>query len=112
MDKKYLFSLDERMRQINQVFSGMGNVEIKSYQGLTVNFCKEVEANYILRGLRNSTDFEFEKGIAQANKTLSGIETLFLISDPEHTGISSTIVRDIYRNKGDISAFIPKGLKL
>jgi pantetheine-phosphate adenylyltransferase len=111
-DKKYLFDIESRISHIKQIVNGNNKIVVESYEGLTVNYCKTIGANYILRGLRITVDFEIEKGIAQANKTLTGIETIFLISDPLYSGISSTIVRDIYRNKGDISAFIPQGLKL
>jgi pantetheine-phosphate adenylyltransferase len=77
---------------------------------LTINYCKEIEADYILRGLRNPADFEFEKAIAQTNRKLSGIETVFLLTSADTAFISSSIVRDIYRNKGDISSLVPESV--
>ena len=91
----------------------MPNISIEQYEGLTVDFCKIVNANFIVRGLRDSHDFKFEKNIAQMNKKLNTeIETIFIITPPELSHISSTILRDIIKNGGDISAFIPKEITI
>ena len=106
-DKKYLFSLEQRMQFIKETFAGNTTVKVTTYQGLTIDYCKKIDADYILRGLRNPADFEFEKAIAQTNRKLSGIETIFLLTSPDTAFISSSIVRDVYRNKGDISSLVP-----
>jgi pantetheine-phosphate adenylyltransferase len=88
------------------------HVRVAGYQGLTVNFCKEINANYIIRGLRNMSDFDYEKNIAQMNKMVyPNIETIFLMCDPLYTPISSSVVRDLIRNGGDASGFIPAEVK-
>lgn len=111
--KNYLFSVEDRIRSISELFKDEPRVEVLSYSTLTVKFCKEVGAGFILRGLRSGLDFEYEQSIAFANKELdSDIETVFLLSSPSYSNISSTIVRDIIVNKGDYSMFVPKGLKL
>ncbi len=110
-NKKSFFPLEKREKWINQVFSNDANVEVKSYEGLTVDFCKIVDAKYILRGIRTSSDFEYERAIAQVNKQMyPEIESVFLLTTPEHTPIQSTIVRDIIQHGGDASRFLPKGL--
>jgi pantetheine-phosphate adenylyltransferase len=107
--KEYLFSLEKRLGWIQSIFKNDKKVEAKSYDGLTVDFCKEVGAHYIVRGVRSSSDFEFEKKIAQLNRSLdTDIDTIFLISSPDMSHISSTIVREIYNYNGDISQFVPK----
>jgi len=107
--KKYLFDLDTRMKWIQTVFRNESNVRVRSYQGLTINFCKEISANYIIRGIRSSADFEYEKTIAQLNQMMQpGVETFLILSSPELSAISSTIVREIIIGKGDVSKFIPK----
>ncbi|NOQ27579.1 MAG: pantetheine-phosphate adenylyltransferase [Bacteroidales bacterium] len=111
--KDALFSLDERKEFINQVFSGNLNIEVVHYEGLTIDFCKEVNANYILRGLRTSSDFEYERAIAQVNKSMyEDIETVFFLTMPEHTPINSSIVRDIIRHGGDVRNFIPTKMNI
>lgn len=106
--KKYMFSRKERMKFIQMAFEGVEEIEVMQFEGLTVEFCKSVSANYILRGLRNPADFEFEKAIAQANRMMNHeLETVFLLTDPEFAAISSSIVRDIHRNGGDVSMFVP-----
>lgn len=110
--KESLFSLEQRTQWIKSVFKNDNKIEIKSFEGLTVHFCQSLNAKYILRGLRNSSDFDYEKTISQLNNALGGIETVFLISSPEYSHISSTIVREIILGKGDASSFIPKGIKL
>tara|TARA_R110002050_G_scaffold120181_1_gene238135 strand:+ start:72 stop:524 length:453 start_codon:yes stop_codon:yes gene_type:complete len=103
-----MFSIEERQEFIAKSIKGIGNTEIATYEGLTINFCKKVKANTILRGLRNTVDFEFEKSIAQMNKELApDIETMFLFTNPEFSAINSSIVRDIIRNGGNANQFLP-----
>ncbi len=107
-EKKHLFSLEQRMEWLNLVFNQESGIEIRKYTGLTIDFCRRNGARYILRGLRTSVDFEFERSIGQMNKyLLPEVETVFLLSNPEFTSLSSSIVRDIIRNGGDASQFIP-----
>ena len=106
-EKKYMFSLEQRIQFIEQVFENHPKIEVQTYTGLTVDFCKQNEVNFILRGLRNPADFEFEKAIAQTNRKLENIETVFLLTSAETSFISSSIVRDILRNGGDANNFIP-----
>ncbi len=107
--KKYLFDLDQRMQWLNECFAGEDTIEVNNYTGLTVNFCRDVGANYLIRGLRNSSDFEYEKTISQLNHIIGHeLETVFLISQPEYSHISSTIVREIIKGQGDISTFLPE----
>ena len=111
--KKSYFSLKQRIHWINQVFANNPGVEVKSHNGLTVDFCKKVNAGYILRGLRTSADFEYERAIAQMNKKLyPEVETVFLLTMPEHTPVNSSIVRDIIMHGGNASMFLPEGLKM
>ena len=106
-DKKYLFNLSQREAFIATLFAQEPRIKVVCYEGLTVDLCKKEGAQYILRGLRNTTDFEFEKAIAQANAKLQNIETILLFSKPEHAYISSSIVRDVMRNQGDYSFMVP-----
>lgn len=106
-DKKYMFSLEQRIEFIKKTFNNESKITVTTYQGLTVDYCKEIKADFILRGLRNPADFEFEKAIAIANRKLSGIETVFLLTSAETSYISSSIVRDIMRNNGDASILVP-----
>ncbi len=111
--KEYFFPLEKRLEWLNKVFANEPKVRIEKYEGLTIDFCKKINAQYILRGLRTSADFEFERGIAQMNKAmLPGIETVFILTTPELSAINSTIVRDILKNGGDASRFVPKGVDL
>jgi pantetheine-phosphate adenylyltransferase len=111
--KKYMFPLDQRKEWIESVFADEPKVVVRTYSGLTVDFCKKVNANYILRGLRTAADFEFEKEIAHVNKMLTGgIETLFLLTEPEYAPISSSIVREVFRYGGDISLLVPPQVKI
>ena len=111
--KKSLFPLEKRKKWLEDFFSENENIEIITYEGLTVNTCKKLGAKYIIRGLRNSGDFEFEKGIAQMNQSMfPDIETVFFLTRPEYAAVSSSILRDIYRNKGDISPFVPHTVSL
>lgn len=106
--KKALFSLERRTEWLERVFEDHDTVEVHHFEGLTVNFCKEVGAKYILRGLRNASDFDYEKTISQLNSIIGdGLETLFYISKPEYSHISSTIVREIIRGHGEIASFVP-----
>ena len=109
-DKKYMFSLEERIAFIKNTFKGNPKIKVTTYKGLTVDYCKTIAANFILRGLRNPADFEFEKAIAITNRKLSGIETVFLLTSAETSFISSSIVRDIMRNGGDATTLIPKSI--
>ena len=106
-EKKFMFSLDERINFIKKTFKKYKKVKVKSYDGLTINYCKTIEANFILRGLRNPADFEFEKAIAHTNRKLSGIETVFLLTSAKTSFISSSIVREIIKNKGDYNELVP-----
>jgi len=112
-NKKSFFSIEKRIKWINQVFQDVDKVEVRLHDGLTVDFCKEVGARYILRGLRTSSDFEYERAIAQINKKMHPeIETVFLLTLPEHTPVNATIIRDIVFHGGDASMFLPKGLDM
>ena len=107
-EKKTMFSLEQRISDIESVFQNFQNVSVKEYTGLTIDFCKQQSAQFILRGVRNSIDFEYEKSIAQMNKEISnGIETIILCCDPEFSTISSTIIRDLHRNGHPISKYVP-----
>ena len=111
-DKKNMFSMDDREKFIHDEFKNQQKLKILSYDGLTVNFCKKIDANFIVRGLRNPADFEFEKTIAQTNKKLTGIETVFFLTSPETAYISSSIVREIINNKGDYTKLVPSSVRL
>jgi len=106
-DKKYMFSLEDRVRFLEETFKEEPKIKVTTYKGMTVNFCKEQDARFILRGLRNATDFDFEKVIGQTNFKLSGIETVFLITSSGKSHISSTVVRDVIRNEGDYEFMVP-----
>ena len=111
--KEYFFSEQQRIKWIENIFKGESKVEIQKYYGLTVDFCKSIKADFILRGLRDSKDFNYEKEIAQVNQTLNNeIETIFIITSAEYSHISSSLVREVAKNKGDISKFVPKGVDL
>tara|TARA_Y100000389_G_scaffold148879_1_gene148060 strand:+ start:3451 stop:3909 length:459 start_codon:yes stop_codon:yes gene_type:complete len=111
INKKYLFSLKERLDFINKTHGHEPKIKVESFQGLTINFCKAVNATAIIRGLRNPADFEFEKSVAQVNRRLSGIETLFLLTAADYSYISSSIVREIINNNGDYSSLVPDSVK-
>lgn len=107
-NKKYLFSLEQRTQWIQETFQDLPNVSVAHYSGLTVEFCKEINAQYIVRGLRNALDFEYESNIARLNATLqSSVETIVLISKPELVAVNSTIVREIIKHKGNVSTLVP-----
>ncbi len=110
--KTYRFTAAQRVAFLEEAFSELKNVKVTHYTGLTVDYCKTIGAHYILRGLRNPADFQFEESIAQANKKMTGIDTAFLLTAPEYSFISSSIVRDVMKNGGDYSAFVPKGVSL
>jgi pantetheine-phosphate adenylyltransferase len=113
IEKRGFFSVEDRVKWIQNVFEGEPKIKVMSYSGLTVDFCKEIKAQYLLRGLRTSADFEFERTVGQVNKRLNpGIETIFLLTMPEFTSINSSIVRDVYKNGGDVSLFIPDAVVL
>ena len=111
-EKKYMFSAEKRKQFVEKTFKSNDNIEVKIYDGLTVNFCKKNNADFIIRGLRNVSDFEFEKTIALTNRKLTGIETVFLLTSAKNSYISSGIVRELIKNNGDYSLLIPKGLDL
>ena len=109
IDKKYAFPLEKRIKWIENTFAEYQKVKVVSYQGLTVDFCKKMNAGFIIRGLRNTTDFEYESVIAEANKKLNPeVETIFFLSNPNLRCVSSSVVRDIIKNGGDLTAFIPE----
>ncbi len=109
-EKKYMFSLEERKRFIEEAFKDEPKVRVITYSGLTIDLCKKENAEFILRGLRNPADFEFEKAIAHTNRMMSKIETVFLLTAARTSFISSSIVRDVLRNGGDISQLVPKSV--
>ncbi|MFK8037094.1 MAG: pantetheine-phosphate adenylyltransferase [Crocinitomicaceae bacterium] len=104
--KKYMYSLESRINHIESIYKTEPKIVIECYEGLTVDFCKEKKAQYLLRGLRNTTDFNYEKSIALMNKELMNIETLFLMTDAELSHLSSTIIREIAKSEGDITSFV------
>ncbi len=110
--KATLFKIEQRLNWVNSIFSNVAKVRAEVYEGLTVNFCDKIEANYILRGIRTMADFDYEKNIAQMNKLIHPqTETIFLMCDPTFTPISSSVVRDLIRNDGDAAMFLPKEVK-
>ena len=111
-EKKYMFPLNKRMAFIEETFSEYKSISVVKYQGLTIEFCKKVQANFIIRGLRNPADFEFEKAIAHTNRKLSGIETVFLLTSAKTSFISSSIVREIISNRGDYTQLVPPTVRL
>ena len=109
--KNYLFNLNQRMGFIKKVFASEPKIKVVSYSGLTVDLCKSLGAQYILRGLRNSADFGFERSIAHMNLAMNPhVETVFLLTEPELSAISSTIIREIIKSNGNVQAFVPKGM--
>ena len=111
-DKKYMFSLEERQQFIEDAFKDEPKVKVVTYTGLTVDFCQKNDIDFILRGLRNPADFEFEKAIAHTNRKLSKIETVFLLTAARTSYISSSIVRDVIRNNGDYTKLVPKSVRV
>jgi pantetheine-phosphate adenylyltransferase len=111
--KQPLLKIKSRVEMVNQVFKTYEQISVDSYEGLTVDYCKKVNATHMLRGIRTSADFEYERAIAQVNKLmLPSVESVFLLTTPEHTPVNSTIIRDIIRNGGDASQFLPKGVDI
>lgn len=112
-EKQSMFSLEQRIGWLEKIFENEEKVNVESYEGLTINFCKKVNARFILRGLRTASDFEFERGIGQVNRMLNGnVETVFLLTEPKYTPVSSSIVRDVIRHGGDVSNLIPEEVEL
>ena len=111
-DKKYMFSLEERKKFIEDSFRDNPNIKVVTYTGLTVDFCSKNNVELILRGLRNPADFEFEKAIAHTNRELSSIETVFLLTAASTSDISSSIVRDVIRNNGDYTKLVPRAVRV
>jgi len=110
-DKKYMFTIEERIGFIKEAFKNQPSIKVTTYEGLTVDFCRKVKASFILRGLRNPADFEFEKAIAHTNRKLSEIETVFLLTSSGKSYISSSIVRDVIRNNGDYTGLVPDSVR-
>lgn len=111
-EKKYMFSLDDRKRFIEEAFADEPKVSVITYEGLTIDLCKAMKAQFILRGLRNPADFEFEKAIAHTNRKLSKIETVFLLTAAQTSYISSSIVRDVIKNGGEYQMLVPDSVKV
>lgn len=111
-DKKYMFSLEERKKFIEDAFAHEPKIKVVTYKGLTVDFCQKNNVDFILRGLRNPGDFEFEKAIAHTNRDLAPIETVFLLTAASTSYISSSIVRDVIRNDGDYTKLVPKSVRV
>ncbi|MDR0969708.1 MAG: pantetheine-phosphate adenylyltransferase [Lentimicrobiaceae bacterium] len=111
--KNSFFSLEKRLQWIRETFADLQKIRVTSYKGLTVDFCKSIDAQYIIRGIRNANDLAFESEIGQANKVLvPDIETVFLLTTSEYNFISSSIIRDVFRNGGNTRPFIPENIKL
>lgn len=111
-EKQYMFPLERRMQFIQKAFEKESKIKVLTYEGLTVEFCKKMKADFILRGLRNPADFEFEKAIAHTNRKLSEIETVFLLTSSGKSYISSSIVRDVIRNNGDYTGLVPDSVRI
>ena len=112
IDKKTMFSEKQRISFIEKYFKNEAKIKVESYDGLTINFCKKLGANFIVRGIRNNGDFEFEKAIARTNRKLSKIETVFLLTSAQTSFISSTIVRELILNKGNYKLLVPESVKI
>lgn len=109
--KREFLDIDDRLKLIRKVFEGEKRVQVAAYSGLTVDFCKEMKAHLIIRGLRTAADFEYERAVGQANRAMDAqIETVFILTSTEHTFISSTIVRNVYMNGGNVDRFLPERL--
>ena len=111
-EKKYMFSLEDRKRFIEEAFKDESSISVITYEGLTIDLCEKMNANFILRGLRNPADFEFEKAIAHTNRKLSKIETVFLLTSANTSYISSSIVRDVIRNGGAYEMLVPESVRV
>ena len=110
--KDYMFSIDERVAFIESAFKDNPKVRVINYSGLTIDFCKEIEVDFIMRGLRNPADFEFEKAIAHTNRHLATLETVFLLTSSQTSFISSSIVREIIRYEGDYKKLVPNSVRV
>jgi len=110
--KDYMFSIDERVAFIESAFKDNPKISVMNYSGLTIDFCKEIEVDFIMRGLRNPADFEFEKAIAHTNRHLSTLETVFLLTSSQTSFISSSIVREIIRYEGDYKKLVPNSVRV
>ena len=110
--KENMFNLEKRMNHIESLFGEGENVRVEQFQKLTVDFCKDIGADFIVRGLRDSIDFEYEKSIAHMNNDISGVETVFLLTDQKYSAINSSIIREIFRMKGSIDKFVTNPEKL
>ncbi len=111
--KKYLYSLEERLEGIDRVFIDDPKVEVDKHEGLTAHYCIKKNARYLLRGLRNASDFDYEKQLSQMNQIIGdGVETVFFISQPQFSHISSTLVREVIKGGGDATMFLPKGFEI
>lgn len=110
--KTTYFPLEKRMKMIRELYRDEPRVKVESYESLTVDFAREVKANYILRGIRSVNDFEYEKTIADMNRAISGVETFVLFTEPALTHISSTLVRELLKYGHDVSEFIPRGMTI
>ncbi len=104
--KAYMFDLDKRIKHIESLFADLPNVRVEKFQTLTVNFCKEIGATHIIRGLRDSKDFQYEKSIAHMNYDISGIDTVFFLTEQRYSAINSSIIREIHSNGGPIDSFV------
>lgn len=111
-DKRNLFPIEKRIQWIKAIFKDEPKIEVQTYKGLTVNYCNEIGANFLLRGLRTSADFEFERSVGQINKKMGHIDTIFILAEPEYTPLQSSIVRDIFIHGGDVSPFISNKIDL
>jgi pantetheine-phosphate adenylyltransferase len=111
-EKKTMFSEQQRIGFIKKYFENEPKIKVKSYEGLTIDFCKKIDAKFIVRGIRNNGDFEFEKAIARTNRKLSKIETIFLLTSAEASFISSSIVRELIINKGNYQVFVPDSVRV
>src|SRR5690554_666084 len=112
-NKTALFSLDQRLKWLEEVFRNDDQIKVDYFQGLTVDYCRKIGAHYLVRGLRSAADFDYEKTISQVNTTIGdNLETVFLISQPKYSHISSTIVREIIKARGDASQFLPPEIKI
>ena len=109
-NKKTMFSVDDRIKFIKSVVTNSDNIKVTSYEGLTIDFCKSAKANFIVRGVRNNGDFEFEKAIARTNRLLSKIETVFLLTSAKTSFVSSSIVRELIENNGDFSELVHENI--
>ncbi len=111
-EKRSMFTVEQRKKWIEAIFASEPKIKVETYEGLTVNYCRKKEAGFILRGLRTSADFEFERGIGQVNRLLAPeIETVFILTEAKYTPVSSSIIRDIIKHGGDISGLVPDVVK-